>query len=182
MLLCQQWIYDIIPVCNDNEFRFSECVCIVFRIYIETFYGTASYVWGTFDSTTACQQCVWHKQSMHSMLPCDCVCVFEALTAHSSHNIHNNTIIFILMLLNGISHPSSHPSIDVFHFSNSFNNFIQLYPIDSSHCINFLPFIHSFIQKCPLICEDMNSRQVYIRRPFSRLKSNMCIFIIRLRI
>lgn len=59
---------------------------------------------------------VWHKQSMHSMLPFNCVRVFGALTAHSSQNntehaiVHTN-ILFVMFFKTW----ASIQPIDVFH-------------------------------------------------------------------
>lgn len=132
---------------------------------------------------------VWHKRSMHSMLPCHCVRVFGTLTAHRTHNILYaiHYTIFILMLLNIPSiHPAIHPLMCFINrdtFFNSFNNFIQLYPPDWFESLHQFSSIHSFVHSEISINQwGYESRQVYIRRSFSRLEINLCNFIICLQI
>lgn len=112
-------------------------------------------------------------------IPCYRVIVFVflvllQLTEHRTRNILNNTI-FILMLFKYPIHPAIHPLMCFINgdtFFNSFNNFIQLYPPDWFES----PFIHSETSI------NLWGYEVYIRWPFYRLKSNLCIFINRLQI
>lgn len=86
----------------------------------------------------------WHKQSMHSMfhaIPCHCVRVIGALTAHRTHNVLHN-IIFILTPLNI---PSIHWCVSLIETHFSIHSII-LYISLSARLIRVTnSSIHSFV-------------------------------------